>query len=272
VRAVFGGRVSSTEIAALDVASIAAEDCVLRLLVRQMSTRMATKNSSAKYSRHGSQPVPRQIPHLSSRRSGLLLRVLLDLQSDQLLAFQDDTERRLYWGSDFEAFVAIRDLPSFERFFPETPFGGEGVEAPTLIGPLYLTLERAGLKGKPRIEEDGPIPLDDKRQKDFWFRIGVERAFMPPLDVLGLAAVREDSKNALEHWVVFVGKNIIVGKNELKNSEIDSWHGVVLDSDRDYLYWRKINDRATPRIEIERSDKTQQKLYWISSFISVSVA
>ena len=138
-----------------------------------------------------------------------------------------------------------------------------------LIGALYLALERAGLKGKARIEEDASIPMNDRRQKKYWFRIGVEKAFASPHDVLGLAQVREDKEDTLEHWVVFVGENHL-GNTKIEHKDSD---GIVLDSDRNYAYWRHSHDESNnPCIEIARSGEGEPFRRWISSFISVQGA
>jgi hypothetical protein len=165
--------------------------------------------------------------------------------------------------------MAISTLPSYKCFFPESPFGDdEGIDTE---GALCFALQKAKLKCKIQIEEDESIPWEDARQNKYWFRMGVEKAFSSPPDVLGLAQVHEERQDMkIGHCVVFIGSS----KNHLNGTGIvnsKDWHGIVLDSDRDYLYWRKIIDGNEPRIEIERSDGLRQKLYWISSFISVSV-
>jgi hypothetical protein len=230
---------------------------------------MPTRNPSAKYSRHGSQLFQDKfrIYHQGGLDCYCGFYAIFNLIN--FLHFKQIKKVDFVGESDFEALNAILDLPSFKRFFPETPFGGEGVEAPTLIGALYLALESAKLKGRARIEEDASIPVNNRRQRKYWFRIGVEKAFAPPHDVLGLAAVREDDKDTLEHWVVFVGKS------HLENTEIDpkDSDGVVLDSDRDYLYWKHSYDESNnPCIEIARSGQSFRRVEWISSFVSVSVA
>jgi hypothetical protein len=234
---------------------------------------MAARNSIAKYSRHGWQLIQNKlrIYHQGGLDSYCQFYAIFNLIN--FLHFKTTQNENFIGENDFTNFLAIVNEPTFKRFFPETPFGGEGVEAPTLIGTLYLALEKARLKGKARIEEDVSIPLNDKRQ-NLWLRIGVEQAFTSPYDVLGLAQVHEEEPDLpIGHCVVFIGKN------HLENTEIDSkdWDGIVLDSDRDYLYWRKMNDKndpAKPCIEIERSNSERKPIpiYWISSFISVSVA
>jgi hypothetical protein len=232
---------------------------------------MSTRNPSAKYSRHGSQLFQDKfrIYHQGGLDSYCGFYAIFNLIN--FLHFKQTQNVDFVGKSDFKAVNAILDLPSFKRFFPETPFGGEGVEATTLIGALYLALESGKLKGRARIEENLslPVPKTDS-PSDHGFRSGVEEAFNLPHDVLGLASVREDKDDGLEHWVVFVGKN------QLINTKIDSkgWDGVVLDSDRDYLYWKRNSvDPKKPYIEIARPDENKPKtIYWISSFISVSVA
>lgn len=230
------------------------------------------RNPSAKYSRHGSQLF--QDKFRVYRQGGLdcYCGFYAIFNLINFLHFKT-TQNEDFIGEDgFTNFLDIINQPSFKRCFPETPFGGEGVEAPTLIGALYLALERAGHKGKARIEENLSLPVPETDSpSDHGFRIGVEEAFTSPHDVLGLAAVREDDEDTLEHWVVFVGKS------HLENPEIkiDSkvWDGIVLDSDRDYLYWKRNSvDPKKPYIDIARSGGKPKTIYWISSFISVSVA
>jgi hypothetical protein len=234
---------------------------------------MTARKCIAKYSRHGSQLFKNKfrIYYQGGLDSYCQFYAIFNLinflyfkkqQNDDFLG-NGDLE-------DFKEFQAIRDLPAFNNFFPETPFGDDGMEAPALIDALELALKHAGLKSKARIEETLSIPIKDSPD-DNGFRIGIEEAFTSPHGVIGLAAVHEEERDHIGHCVVFVGKN------HLENTKIDSkdWDGIVLDSDRDYLYWRNINyenNPARPCIEIRRSNEKPIPIWWISSFISVSVA
>jgi len=236
---------------------------------------MAANQSIAKYSRHGSQLMQEQfrIYHQGGLDAYCQFYAIFNLIN--FLHFKRTQTVDFLGKSKFKAFLAIRDLPSFKRFFPKKPFGDEnGMNARMLKRALCDALETAKLNRKAQIiqiEEDETVSCDDKKQKAFWLRIGVEKAFDSPHDVLGLAQVHEEKPDLeIGHCVVLIGKSHL----ETTKIELKDWDGIVLDSDRDYVYWKLNNtDPKKPYIEIARSDeKPLPPIQWISSFISVSLA
>lgn len=166
--------------------------------------------------------------------------------------------------NNFEQFLSICDFQAFNQEFPKTPFGGD--EGIRVMAVLDIALRQAGLEAETRIEEDETIPLEDAGQQPLWIRIGAEEAFDPPQDVLCLAQVHEDEDDLeIGHCVV------LIGKDHLQNTTIsvpNGFDGVVLDSDRDYAYWRY--DTEVSRLEIACSDENPKPFYWVSSFVSCS--
>jgi hypothetical protein len=166
--------------------------------------------------------------------------------------------------NDFIEFLRIRSLKTFEQNFPKAPFGDdEGIDVKVV---LDIALKCAGLKAETRIEEDINIPLGDERQNEAWIRIGADNAFEAAHDVLGLVQVHEDQDDLkVGHCVV------LIGKNYLANTAIGAgdFDGVVLDSGRDYAYWRY--NATGSRLEIARSNEKPKPLYWLSSFVSCSI-
>ena len=57
-------------------------------------------------------------------------------------------------GEPFEAFPWLIGPGGFRGFFPETPFGDEGIEAPMLAEALSRPHLHFNLRGRPAIEEE----------------------------------------------------------------------------------------------------------------------
>jgi hypothetical protein len=219
---------------------------------------MPPKNPSAKYSRHGSKLIQDKFRVYHQGGLDAYCQIYSIFNLINFLYFKQK-ESDFIGKNYFETFLAIRDLPSFKCFFPETPFGDEN--GTDIEGALCIALQKAKLKCKIQTEEDESIPSDDPRQC-FGFRIGIEGAFDSPNDVLGLTQVHEDEDDiSIGHCVV------IIGKSHLEATKLNSkdWDGIVLDSDRDYVYWKRNNDNPKkPYIEIARSDGKPLPIYWIS--------
>lgn len=175
-------------------------------------------------------------------------------------------------AKNFSNFKRLIVTGAFDGFFPERPFGDEGLDTQPLKDVLSRTLSHFKINAWLEIEEDESTYLGDQRQDKFWFRIGAEKPFVKPNSpnhVLGIAAVMEDKKDDLGHWVVLVGRDHLNGTNiGCENG----WNGVVLDSDRGYKFWKIVN-YGSPQllIRIQRNRNVMDTLmHWVYSFISAS--
>ena len=186
-------------------------------------------------------------------------------------------------ADDFREFKRFIETGALDKFFPQWPFGGDGLEPSALVGVLSHALAYFTVGGRIIVEDDHSIAADDTSKWDRWFRYGAEIPFVSKEmaeAALGLACVLEDKYDKLGHWVV------LVGKNHLKGTSIKcepDWDGVVLDSDRGYERWRAFVDSELPRIKLKRSSETAELLrrdlseaaepevWWIYSFVSVGL-
>jgi len=222
-----------------------------------------SRHGSDPYSRHGSEKCQDKftIYHQGGLDNYCQLYSIFNLIN--FITFKKSQNDDFLGKNEYCEFLRIRNSPNFRNFFPEIPFGDlHGID---VKGALDEALERARLEWKTNVEEDETIPLDDKSQKDRWLRIGIEKAFAQPDAVLGLVQVHEDKYDydqLVGHCVV------LIGRNHLINTEIDheNFDGIVLDSIRDYNYWRY--DQISHQVTIARLDKVERPTYWISSFVS----
>jgi hypothetical protein len=171
---------------------------------------------------------------------------------------------------NFKLFRELITESQFRAFFPTTPFGGDGLESPLVIALLTLALSRFRLRGKVQLEDDLSVDSYDKGKWDTWFRYGTEKPFITPAnvdDALGLACIKEDKRDDLCHWVVFVGKGHL---EECGIACKSDWNGIVLDSDRGYAGWQIGVESKLPCVKIARSEDTEpNSVDWICSFISI---
>ena len=187
------------------------------------------------YSAHGSHLIDERLRvyHQGGLDTYCAFYAILNLVN--FLKFTIDPSQQDFIGAagvteePFEAFRRLVGSGSFRGFFPETPFGDNGLEAPMLVEALSRTLLHFNLRGKLSIEEDRFRDPYDEANQNCYFRPGTERPFVPPAqpdDVLGLAVVKEGEEDDIGHWVVFIGKN------QLKDTGIsceNDWNGIVLE-------------------------------------------
>jgi hypothetical protein len=242
-------------------------------------TKFKWRNPNSKYSAHGSHLIGTLrvyhqggLDNYCGLYSVLNLVNFLYLTKDLQYVEEPAVAQRLgdFIGTEnFWAFIGLVQAGAFNSAFPETPLGDEGLDASELKDTLDQALSYFKISAQVKVEEDESIYAGDPSQYSRWFRIGAEGPFIAPNspdDALGVACVREDEDDELEHWVVLVGSNHL----EDTGIECPEWDGIVLDSDRGYKFWRI--DPEQIQLHIQR-EKTQQDvaIYWISSFVSVTV-
>ena len=219
-----------------------------------------------RYSAHGSHMIGNslRVYHQGGLDTYCGFYAILNLVN--FLKFKIDPSQQDFIGAaglkrePFEAFRRLIASGGFRGFFPETPFGDYGIEAPMLVEALSRTLLKFNLPGKLTIEEDQlRDPYDEDNQKNY-FRPGTEKPFAPGKleSVLGLAAVKEDKNDDLGHWVVFIGKE------HLQKTGIDckdGWRGILLDSQRGYKFWRVDFHKKLSRVSlyVSRDGKEEEK-------------
>jgi hypothetical protein len=170
----------------------------------------------------------------------------------------------------FERFSRFVDAGGFRGFFPERPFGDNGLESQMMKDALSRALSLFYIRGEVRIEDD---LSQDPYLPDAWesyFRPGTEMPFASAEDVLGLTVVKEDEQDGIGHWVVFIGRN------HLEDTVLtckDGWDGIVLDSERGYEFWKVDNEAERIVLLTKRNEKEQEiETEWIYSFVSLSLS
>jgi hypothetical protein len=168
-----------------------------------------------------------------------------------------------------EVFKELVAAGTFNGLFPEDPFGGDGLDPPTVKEVLSRTLEFYKIHANAVIEEDESIYHGAPEQYSPGFRIGAERPFRAAADVLGIALVRQDTDDKIGHYVVLIGNKHLPEEMGIRLPA--DWNGIVLDSDRGYKFWKCENHNGNPFLQIKcEREKRLRDIYSVYSFISVS--
>ena len=235
-------------------------------MVRNMR-EFKSPNPNSKYSAHGSELIGNlRVYHQGGLDTYCGLYAILNLIN--FLKFKESASNQDFIGANkFKEFIGLINKKTFQQFFPSYPFGGKGMDELSEL--LTLAFKHFHLVAKAIVEEDLSVSARSKRQQG-WFRIGTEKPFVSPKlpdDVLGIAAVMEDADDKLQHWVVLVGNNHLIGTDIEGPSK---GNGIVLDSDRGYKFWKIDPEQIQLHIQREQAQQ-DDAIFWISSFVSVTV-